>query len=117
MGRLVLAFAALLFSVGASGQEYAGIWTAKHPNGSVVTLELEQSGPGGVTGKLQGSGARFDVDAEVRADGIVGLVSGDNAMVYLTGRLSGETLNILLMEPKANGEPDEATRRIIRFTR
>jgi hypothetical protein len=117
MARLGWALAALFFFSSAFAQEYAGTWTATHPNGSVVVLRLEQHGPGGVTGKLEGSGTSFDVDAEVRADGLVGLVSGDNAMVYLTGRISGETLNVLLMQPKPNGEPDESTRRIIRFTR
>jgi len=117
MGRFALAMVAFLFSLGVSAQEYAGTWTAKHPDGSAITLVLEQQGPGGVTGTLQGSGARFDVDAEVRADGLVGLVSGENAMVYLTGRITGATLHVLLMEPKPTGEPDEATRRIIRFTR
>ncbi|MGQ0546501.1 MAG: hypothetical protein ACT4P3_14395 [Betaproteobacteria bacterium] len=97
--------------------EYAGTWTARHPNGGTVTLVLEQQGPGEVAGRLEGNGASFDVDAEVRADGIVGMVSGNEAMVYLTGRLSGNTLLVMLVEPGPNGQPNMQTARQIRFSR
>ena len=117
MGRFALAMVAFLFSLGVSAQEYAGTWTAKHPNGSVVVLKLEQHGPGGVTGKLEGNGASFEVDAEVRADGIVGMVSSADAMVHLTGRINGENLFIVLIEPGPGGEPDLKSRRVIRFSK
>ena len=97
--------------------EYAGKWTARHPGGGTVTLTLEQQGPGEVVGKLEGNGASFDVDAEVRADGIVGMVSGNEAMVYLTGRLSGDTLLVMLVEPGPGGQPNMETARQIRFSR
>jgi hypothetical protein len=97
--------------------EYAGTWTARHPNGGTVTLTLEQQGPGEVVGKLEGNGASFDVDAEVRADGLVGMVSGDEAMVYLTGKLTGNTLLVMLVEPGPGGQPNMQTARQIRFTR
>lgn len=111
LGLLVLATAAF------AQNEYAGKWTARHPNGGVVTLTLEQQGPGEVVGKLEGSGASFDVDAEVRADGIVGMVTSAQAMVHMTGRITGTTLYVLLVEPGANGEPNWETRRVITFTR
>ena len=98
--------------------DYAGTWTARHPNGSTVTLTLEQQGPGEVVGKLEGNGASFDVDAEVRADGIVGMVTGEQAMVYLTGRLSGNgALLVVLIEPGPGGQPDMQSARQINFTK
>ena len=117
MGRFALAVAALFACASAAAQDYSGKWTATNSTGTVITLTLQQDGPGGVTGKLEGSGHAFDVDAEVRADGLMGLVSGNEAMVYLTGRIIDGTLNILLMEPGPNGDPDPETRRVIRFKR
>jgi hypothetical protein len=101
----------------ALAQEYAGTWVARHPNGGTVTLKLEQQGPGEVVGTLEGNGASFDVDAEVRADGLVGMVSGAEAMVYLTGRLSGATLQVMLVEPGPGGQPNMQSARQIMFSR
>jgi hypothetical protein len=101
----------------ALAQEYAGTWVARHPNGGTVTLKLEQQGPGEVIGTLEGNGASFDVDAEVRADGLVGMVSSNEAMVHLTGRITGLTLFIVLIEPGPGGQPDLQSRRVIRFSK
>jgi hypothetical protein len=108
----------LLASSAALAQEYAGTWVARHPGGGSVTLTLQQQGPGEVIGKLEGSGASFDVDAEVRADGFVGMVSGPEAMVYVSGRLAGpDALQLLLVEPGADGQPNMQSARQINFTR
>jgi len=85
--------------------------------GGTVTLTLQQQGPGEVVGTLEGNGASFEVDAEVRADGIVGMVSSDEAMVHLTGRITGPTLFIVLIEPGPGGQPDLQSRRVIRFSK
>jgi hypothetical protein len=115
--RALWVFLALFSHSVFSQNEYAGTWTARHPGGGTVTLTLEQQGPGEVVGKLEGNGASFDVDAEVRADGLVGMVSGEEAMVYLTGRLSGNTLLVMLVEPGPGGQPNMQTARQIRFSR
>lgn len=107
----------LLFPAAALAQDYAGSWVAKNSSGAVITLTLEHDGPGGVSGKLEGNGHTFDVEAEVRADGILGIVSSEQALVHLTGRVNGPTLFIVLREPGPNGEPNEQTRRVIRFSR
>ena len=117
MARLGWALAAFFFFTSAFAQEYAGTWTAKHPNGSVLTLTLQQPGPGAVMGSLEGNGHSFDVNAEVTADGFIGIVTSPEAMVYIGGELRSPFLFVELMEPKPDGEPDKATRRIIRFTR
>lgn len=114
---LLLLFLALAFPAAALAQEYAGTWVARHPNGGTVTLKLEQQGPGEVIGTLEGNGASFEVDAEVRADGLVGMVSGAEAMVYLTGRLSGTTLQVMLVEPGPGGQPNMQSARQIMFSR
>lgn len=107
----------LVFPAAALAQEYAGTWVARHPNGGTVTLTLQQQGPGEVVGTLEGNGASFEVDAEVRADGIVGMVSSAEAMVHLTGRITGPTLFIVLIEPGPGGQPDLQSRRVIRFSK
>lgn len=114
--RAFLVLGIVLWAAPAAAQ-YAGTWVAKHPSGGTVTLTLEQEGPGGVTGKLEGNGASFEVDAEVRADGLLGLVSSDEAMVLLTGRIHGATLYIVLMEPGPDGQPNVQSRRVIQFSR
>ncbi len=114
----LLVFFLLFATFGAAAQEYAGTWVARHPNGGEVILTLQQQGPGEVIGKLEGSGASFDVDAEVRADGFVGMVSSAQAMVFLTGKLSGpDALQVMLVEPDADGEPNMQTVRQINFRR
>ena len=115
--RVVLLVAAWLAAAPALAQEYAGTWVARHPGGGSVTLKLEQQGPGEVVGTLEGNGASFEVDAEVRADGIVGMVSSADAMVHLTGRITGPTLFIVLIEPGPNGQPDLESRRVIKFSK
>jgi len=118
LNRLAAVLAlALAFPAAALAQEYAGTWVARHPNGGTVTLTLQQQGPGEVVGTLEGNGASFEVDAEVRADGIVGMVSSDEAMVHLTGRITGPTLFIVLIEPGPGGQPDLQSRRVIRFSK
>jgi hypothetical protein len=118
LSRLAAVLAlALAFPAAALAQEYAGTWVARHPNGGTVTLTLQQQGPGEVVGTLEGNGASFEVDAEVRADGIVGMVSSDEAMVHLTGRITGPTLFIVLIEPGPGGQPDLQSRRVIRFSK
>lgn len=115
--RLVLLLLLALAALPAAAQEYAGTWVARHPGGGTVTLKLQQQGPGEVVGTLEGNGASFEVDAEVRADGLVGMVSGNEAMVYLTGRLSGTTLQVMLVEPGPGGEPNLKSARQIKFSR
>jgi hypothetical protein len=117
MGRFALAVAAFLFSLGAAAQEYAGTWTATNSSGAVITLTLEQPGPGAVLGILEGNGHKFEVEAEVRADGILGTVSSEQAMVFIGGRLHPTGLLIELMEPGPDGQPNQQTARHIRFSR
>jgi hypothetical protein len=107
----------LLASSAALAQEYAGTWVAKNSAGAVITLRLQQDGPGGFTGTLEGSGHKFDVEGEIRADGILGLITSEQALVHLAGRINDGTLFIVLREPGPDGQPDDSTRRVIRFSR
>ena len=117
MARLGWALAALFLFSSAFAQEYAGTWTAKHPNGGSLTLKLEQPGPGAVMGTLEGNGHSFDVSAEVTAEGFIGLVTSPDAMIYIGGEIRSPFLFVELMEPKADGEPNKDSRRVIRFSR
>lgn len=115
--RLVLFLALACASLAALAQDYAGKWQARNAAGTVITLTLQLSGPGGFSGTLEGSGHKFDVEGEVRADGILGLVTSNEALVHLSGRINDGTLYIVLREPGPDGAPDDQTRRLIRFSR
>ena len=114
---LFLGLALWLASGAALAQDYAGRWQARNSAGTEITLTLRQDGPGGFSGTLEGSGHRFDVEGEIRADGIFGLVTSEQALVHLAGRITDGTLYVVLLQPGPNGEPDDKTRRVIRFSR
>ena len=118
MSRLCAALAAFLFSVSALAQDYAGTWTAKNPAGATITLTLKKDPNGDYEGKLEGTGATFNVEAEAKPDGLFGMITGENAMVFLMGELDGAArLKIMLMEPGPTGDPNVQSARQINFSR
>lgn len=115
--RLFLLVALCLASFAAAAQDYAGKWLARNSAGTEITLTLRQDGPGGFSGTLEGSGHTFDVAGEIRADGIFGLVTSEQALVHLAGRINEGLLYVVLLQPGPDGAPDDQTRRVIRFSR
>lgn len=117
MSRLLAALAAIFFSVSALAQDYAGTWTARNPAGATITLTLRKDANGDYEGKLEGTEATFNVEAEARPDGLFGMVTGESAMVFLLGDLVGAQLRIMLMEPGPTGDPNVQSARQINFSR
>jgi hypothetical protein len=117
LSRLFAALAAFLLSASALAQDYAGTWTARTPAGGTITLTLKKDPNGDYEGKLEGTNATFNIEAEAKPDGLFGMVTGENAMVFLLGDLVGAQLRIMLMEPGPTGDPNVQSARQINFSR
>ncbi len=114
MLRAVLSIALLCCAPAFAADNFAGTYTARNPQGNVVTLTLKQDKQGKVSGTLSGPGLTFKVEAEVRPEGLVGMLSGESGTLYLISRLRGAELDVLLAEPDSAGQPNmQATRQFV----
>lgn len=107
MLRAACLSAALLACAPALAQNYGGTYTAKNASGGTVMLTLAHDDQKRVSGTLTGYGSRsLHVQARVEADGLRGTAANNFGMLYLTGRLSGEELRIVLTEADVGGKPN-----------
>jgi hypothetical protein len=107
MLRAACLSAALIACAPALAQDYGGTYTAKNASGGTVTLTLAHDDQKQVSGTLTGHGSRsLQVHARVESDGLRGTAGNNFGMLYLTGRLSGEELKIVLMEADLGGKPN-----------
>jgi hypothetical protein len=114
MLRAALSIALLCCAPAFAADNFAGTYTARNPQGNVVTLTLKQDKQGKVSGTLAGQGLTFTVEAEVRPEGLIGTLSGDSGMLFLISRLRGAELDVLLAEPTPTGQPNmQATRQFV----
>jgi hypothetical protein len=114
MLRVVLSIALLCGAPAFAADNFAGTYTARNPQGNVVTMTLKQDKQGKVSGTLSGQGLTFTVEAEVRPEGMIGTLSGESGMLFLISRLRGAELDVLLAEPGPTGQPNmEATRQFV----
>ena len=91
----------------ALAQNYGGTYTAKNASGGTVMLTLAHDDPKRVSGTLTGHGSSsLQVQARVEADGLRGTAGNNFGMLYLTGRLNGEELRIVLTEADVGGKPN-----------
>jgi hypothetical protein len=106
MLRAACLSAALLASASALAQDYGGTYTAKNASGGTVMLTLAHDDQKRVRGTLTGHGSSsLQVQARVEADGLRGTAGNNFGMLYLTGRLKGEELTIVLTEADVGGKP------------
>ena len=105
MLRAVLSIGLLCCAPAFAAENFAGTYTARNPQGNVVTLTLKQDKQGKVSGTLSGQGLTFTVEAEVRPEGLVGMLSGESGTLFLISRLRGAELDVLLAEPGPTGSP------------
>lgn len=97
-----------------AAENFAGTYTARNPAGNVVTLTLEQDAQGKVSGTLSGQGTSFKVEAEVRPEGLLGMLTGESGSLFLISRLRGNELDVVLAEQGPNGQPNmQATRQFV----
>jgi hypothetical protein len=107
MLRAACLSAALLACAPALAQNYGGTYTARNASGGTVMLTLAQDEQKRVSGTLTGHGSSsLHVQARVEADGLRGTAGNNFGMLYLTGRLKGEELSIVLTEPDLGGKPN-----------
>src|SRR5688572_31735368 len=107
MLRAICMSAALLACAPALAQNYDGTYTAKNASGGTVVLTLAHDGGKRASGTLTGHGSSsLHVQARVEADGLRGTAGNSFGMLYLTGRLKGEELSIVLTEPDLGGKPN-----------
>ena len=106
MLRTACLLAALLACAPALAQNYGGTYTATNASGGTVMLTLAQDAQG-VSGTLTGYGSSsLQVQARVEAGGLRGTAGNNFGLLYLTGRLNGEELSIVLTESDLGGKPN-----------
>jgi len=114
MLRAALSFVLLCCVPAFAADNFAGTYTARNSQGNVVTLTLKQDAQGKVSGTLAGQGLTFEVEGEVRPEGLIGTLTGDSGMLFLISRLRGAELDVLLAEPDPSGQPNmQATRQFV----
>jgi hypothetical protein len=107
MLRAVCLSTALLACAPALAQSYGGTYTAKNASGGTVTLTLAHDEQKRVSGTLTGHGrSSLHVQARVESDGLRGTAGNNFGMLYLTGRLNGEELTVVLTESDVGGKPN-----------
>jgi hypothetical protein len=107
MFRTACLSAALLACAPALAQDYGGTYTARNASGGTVMLTLAHDEQKRVSGTLTGHGSgSLHVQARVESDGLRGTAGNNFGMLFLTGRLNGEELSIVLTEPDVGGKPN-----------
>jgi hypothetical protein len=118
MLRAACLSAALLAGVPALAQNYGGTYTAKNPSGGTVVLTLAHDDAKQVSGTLTGHGSSsLQVHARVEGDGLRGTAANNFGMLYLSGRLKGEELSVVLTEADVGGKPNPQRARELRLAR
>jgi hypothetical protein len=118
MLRAACLSAALLACAPALAQNYGGTYTARNASGGTVMLTLAHDDQKRVSGSLTGHGrSSLDVQARVESDGLRGTAGNSFGMLYLTGRLNGEELTIVLTEPDLGGKPNPQRTSLLRLAK
>jgi hypothetical protein len=118
MLRAACLSAALLACASAAAQNYAGTYTAKNASGGTVMLTLAHDDTKQVSGTLTGHGSKsLQVHARVESDGLRGTAGNNFGMLYLTGRLDGEELTIVLTEADLGGKPNPQRASALRLAK
>jgi hypothetical protein len=118
MLRAILLCAALFACAPALAQNYGGSYTAKNASGGNVMLTLTQDGQKRVSGTLTGHGSSsLQVQARVESEGLRGTAANSFGMLYLTGRLDGDELSVVLTESDLGGKPNPQKARELRLAK
>ncbi len=118
LGRVFALVLVLLAGAGqAEAQGFVGSWEYTAPNGTKISLVLRQDGRR-VLGSLSGNGSRFEVEAEIAADGLFyGTAKAQAGSLFIGGELNGEQLGVALAEMAAAGVPDMRNAQEMRMQR
>jgi hypothetical protein len=109
---------ATLACASALAQDYNGTYTAKNASGGTVMLTLAQDGQKRASGTLTGHGrSSLQVQARVEGEGLQGTAANTFGMLYLSARLKGDELSVVLTEPDVGGKPNPQRATLLRLTR
>jgi hypothetical protein len=109
---------ALLACGSAAAQDYSGTYTAKNASGGTVLLTLAHDGKKDVSGTLTGHGtSSLHVQARVESAGLRGTAGNAFGMLYVSGKLNGEELTVVLMESDVGGKPNPDRATQLRLTK
>jgi hypothetical protein len=118
MLRAIWLTAATLACASALAQDYNGTYTAKNASGGTVMLTLAQDGQKRASGTLTGHGrSSLQVQARVEAEGLNGTAANTFGMLYLSARLKGDELSVVLTEPDVGGKPNPQRATLLRLTK
>src|ERR1044072_590451 len=118
MLRAFLLSAALFACVSAFAQDYGGTYTAKNASGGNVMLTLTQDGQKRVSGTLTGHGnSSLQVQARAESEGLRGTAANSFGLLYVTGRVNGEDVSIVLTESDVGGNPNPQKARELRLAK
>lgn len=118
MLRAACMTAVLLACAPALAQSYGGTYTAKNASGGTVMLTLSHDEQKRVSGTLTGYGKNsLQVQARVESDGLRGTAANTFGMLFLTGRLSGDELSLVLTEPDVGGKPNPQRASALRLAK
>ena len=118
MVRPALAVLAVSIAVAPlAAQDFTGTYRLNAGGGTTITLTLQQSRTGQITGTLQGN-TSFQVQAQVGANGqFAGYAANQAGRLYLEGVLAGTQLQLAMAEVGADGQPQVATARTVTMDR
>jgi hypothetical protein len=118
MLRITWLTAALIASAPVLAQDYGGTYSAKNSSGGTVMLTLAQDGQKRASGTLTGHGrASLQVQARIEGDGLSGTAANGFGMLYLSARLKGDELSVVLTEPDVGGKPNTQRATLVRLTK
>lgn len=105
-------------SASARDDDYNGTYTARNASGGTVTLTLRHENEARVSGTLTGHGtSSLHLQGRVEADGLRGTAGNSFGMLYLSARLKGEELSVVLTEADLGGKPNPQRATLLRLTR
>lgn len=118
MVRPALAVLAVSIAVAPlAAQDFTGTYRLNAGGGPTITLTLQQSRTGQITGTLQGN-TNFQIQAQVGANGrFAGYAANQAGRLYLEGALAGAQLQLAMAEVGADGQPQVATARTVTMDR
>jgi hypothetical protein len=119
MQRFACLLAALVICASALARsDYGGTYTAKNSSGGTMTLTLTHEGESRVSGTLTGHGnSSLHVQARLEGDALRGTAGNAFGMLYLTGRLEGEEISLVLTESDLGGKPNPRRASELRLAR
>ena len=105
-------------SAGYDFSRYDAIISEASARGINVMLTLTQDGGKRVSGTLTGHGnSSLQVQARAESEGLRGTAANSFGMLYLTGRLDGDELSIVLTESDLGGKPNPQRARELRLAK